>query len=343
MSLKYFSSSSSGMYPRVRPRRIRAHAWSRDLAAETRLSPSQLILPVFVLDGQGREESVPTMPGVVRQSVDLLIPRLQKAHDLGIGLVALFPVIAAELKTPDGAEASNPNGLVPRTVRLLRERIPGLGVMVDIALDPFTSHGQDGLLSPSGEILNDETVEALVQQGLCYATAGAQVLAPSDMMDGRIGALRDALEAAGHTGTLIVSYAAKYASAFYGPFRDAVGSAAQLGAADKKTYQMDIRNGAESLREVGLDLDEGADLVMVKPGLPYLDVIHRVTRHFEVPCLAYQVSGEYAMIKAAAAAGMIDGDKVMMESLISLRRAGATGILTYAAEEVAQQLLAARP
>lgn len=338
MSRDFFSIAEQGAFPRVRPRRVRAYPWARDLAAETSLQATQLILPVFVLDGINREEAVTTMPGVVRQSIDRLIPRLQAAHQLGIGLVALFPVIDVALKTPDGGEALNPNGLVPRTVRAIREAIPTLGVMVDIALDPYTSHGQDGLLSPEGEILNDETVEVLVQQGLCYARAGAQVLAPSDMMDGRIGALREGLEASGHSQTLIISYAAKYASSFYGPFRDAVGSAAQLGAADKKTYQMDIRNGAESIREVSLDLAEGADLVMVKPGLPYLDVIQRITAAFEIPCLAYQVSGEYAMIHAAAAAGMIDGDRVMMESLISLRRAGATGILTYAAERVALQL-----
>jgi len=325
-------------YPANRPRRLRRDAFTRDLVREHRLHPSDLILPVFVLAGQGQVQDVASMPGVQRLSLDRLLPVAEDCVRLGIPVLALFPVIDAALKTPDGREALNPNGLVPTVVRELKRQFPDLGVMTDVALDPFTSHGQDGLLDETGYIINDETVAVLRQQALVQAEAGVDIVAPSDMMDGRIGAIRQALEAAGHIHTRIMAYSAKYASAFYGPFRDAVGSAAQLGKSNKKVYQMDPGNSDEALREVALDLAEGADMVMVKPGMPYLDIVRRVKDEFRVPTFAYQVSGEYAMLKAAAANGWLDHDAVMMEALLAFRRAGADGVLTYFARDAARLL-----
>ena len=325
-------------YPFSRPRRLRRDAFTRNLVRENALSPSDLIYPVFVLDGQARRETVASMPGVERLSLDLLLPVAQECVDLGIPFMALFPVIDPALKTPDGREALNPDGLVPRVVRALKSHFPQLGVMTDVALDPFTSHGQDGLLDDNGYILNDATVQVLEQQALTQAQAGVDIVAPSDMMDGRIGAIRSALEASGFIHTRIMAYSAKYASAFYGPFRDAVGSAANLGKSDKKTYQMDPGNSDEALREVALDIAEGADMVMVKPGMPYLDIVRRVKDEFHVPTFAYQVSGEYARLKAAAQNGWLDHDAVMMESLLAFKRAGADGVLTYFARDVAKLL-----
>jgi len=307
---------------------------------EHRLHPADLIYPVFVLDGQNRREAVASMPGVERLSLDLLLPVAEDCVKLGIPVMALFPVIDQSLKTPDGKEATNPDGLVPRVVRAIKSHFPQLGVMTDVALDPYTSHGQDGVLDENNYILNDPTVAILVQQALTQACAGVDIVAPSDMMDGRVGAIRQALEAQGHIHTRIMAYSAKYASAFYGPFRDAVGSAANLGKADKKVYQMDPGNSNEALREVALDLAEGADMVMVKPGMPYLDIVRRVKDEFAVPTFAYQVSGEYAMLKAAAQNGWLDHDAVMMESLLAFKRAGADGILTYFARDAARLLRA---
>ncbi len=325
-------------FPASRPRRLRRDAFSRDLVREHRLHASDLILPVFVHDGQNKVQDVPSMPGVQRLSVDRLMAVAEQCVALGVPVLALFPVIEAGLKTPDGREATNPDGLVPRTVRALKDRFPQLGVLCDVALDPFTSHGQDGLLDATGYIVNDSTVAVLCKQALVQAEAGVDIVAPSDMMDGRIGAIRQALEGAGHIHTRIMAYSAKYASAFYGPFRDAVGSAANLGLSDKKAYQMDPGNSDEALREVGLDIAEGADMVMVKPGMPYLDIVRRVKDQFRVPTFAYQVSGEYAMLKAAAANGWLDGDAVMMESLLAFKRAGADGVLTYFALDAARKL-----
>jgi porphobilinogen synthase len=325
-------------FPASRPRRLRRDAFSRAMVREYHLRPEDLILPVFVLDGQQRREPVASMPGVERLSLDLLYPVAEECVRLGIPVMALFPVIDASLKTPDGREATNPDGLVPRVVQGLKARFPELGVLTDVALDPFTSHGQDGLLDDSGYILNDDTVAVLKAQALVQAQAGVDIVAPSDMMDGRIGAIRQALEGAGHIHTRIMAYSAKYASAFYGPFRDAVGSAANLGKADKKTYQMDPANSDEALREVALDIAEGADMVMVKPGMPYLDIVRRVKDEFRVPTFAYQVSGEYAMLKAAAANGWLQHDAVMMESLLAFKRAGADGVLSYFALEAARLL-----
>ena len=325
-------------YPFSRPRRLRRDAFTRNLVRENAFSPSDLIYPVFVLDGQQRRETVASMPGVERLSLDLLLPVAQECVDLAIPVMALFPVIDPALKTPDGREALNPDGLVPRVVRALKSHFPQLGVMTDVALDPFTSHGQDGLLDDGGYILNDATVQVLEQQALTQAQAGVDIVAPSDMMDGRIGAIRSALEASGFIHTRIMAYSAKYASAFYGPFRDAVGSAANLGKSDKKTYQMDPGNSDEALREVALDIAEGADMVMVKPGMPYLDIVRRVKDEFHVPTFAYQVSGEYAMLKAAAQNGWLDHDAVMMESLLAFKRAGADGVLTYFARDAAKLL-----
>jgi porphobilinogen synthase len=319
---------------------LRRDAFSRNLVREHALSSHDLIYPVFVLDGQNRREAVGSMPGVERLSLDLLLPVAEDCVKLGIPALALFPVIDQSLKTPDGIEATNPDGLVPRVVRAIKQAFPELGVMTDVALDPYTSHGQDGVLDDNNYILNDPTVEILVQQALTQAAAGVDMVAPSDMMDGRIGAIRQALEAAGHVNTRIMAYSAKYASAFYGPFRDAVGSAANLGKADKKVYQMDPGNSNEALREVALDIAEGADMVMVKPGMPYLDIVRRVKDEFGVPTFAYQVSGEYAMLKAAAQNGWLDHDAVMMESLLAFKRAGADGILTYFAREAARLLKA---
>ena len=325
-------------YPTSRPRRLRRDSFTRNIVREHRLSSSDLILPVFILDGEKKQQDIASMPGVQRLSVDLLLPVAEECVKLGVPVMALFPVVDPQHKTPDGREATNPEGLVPRAVRELKRRFPELGVLTDVALDPFTSHGQDGLLDDTGYILNDETVAVLRQQALVQAQAGVDIVAPSDMMDGRIGAIRQALEEAGQIHTRIMAYSAKYASAFYGPFRDAVGSAGNLGKADKKVYQMDPGNSDEALREVALDIAEGADMVMVKPGLPYLDIVRRVKDEFRMPTFAYQVSGEYAMLKAAAANGWLDHDAVMMESLLAFKRAGADGVLTYFALAAARLL-----
>ena len=330
--------SSPTPFPANRPRRLRRDAFTRNLVRETVLTPHDFIYPVFVHEGTHLRVPVASMPGVERLSLDLLLPVAEECVKLGIPVLALFPSIDAALKTPDGKEALNPDGLIPRVVRKLKAEFPDLGVMTDVALDPYTSHGQDGLLDDTGYILNDETVELLVGQALTHAQAGVDMVAPSDMMDGRIGAIREALEAHGQIYTRIMAYSAKYASAFYGPFRDAVGSAANLGRSNKNVYQMDPANTDEALREVALDLAEGADMVMVKPGMPYLDVVRRVKDEFQVPTFAYQVSGEYAMLKAAAANGWLDHDAVMMESLLAFKRAGADGVLTYFALDAARLL-----
>ncbi len=325
-------------FPAARPRRLRRDAFTRALVREHSLQASDLIYPVFIHEGNDLLQPVPSMPGVARQSLDHLLRTAEQCVSLGVPVIALFPVIDAALKTPDGVEALNPDGLVPRAVRALKQHFPQLGVLTDVALDPFTSHGQDGVIDETGYILNDVTVDILAKQARVQADAGVDIVAPSDMMDGRIGAIRQTLEAAGHIHTRIMAYSAKYASSFYGPFRDAVGSAANLGKADKKTYQMDPGNSDEALREVALDLAEGADMVMVKPGLPYLDIVRRVKDEFRVPTFAYQVSGEYAMVKAAAANGWLDHDAVMMESLLAFKRAGADGVLTYFALDAARLL-----
>ena len=325
-------------FPLSRPRRLRRDDFTRRLVREHALTVNDLIYPVFVLEGEKRRESVASMPGVDRVSLDLLLHVAEECVQIGIPVMALFPVISSNLKTPDGKEATNPIGLIPLLVSTLKKHFPNLGIMTDVALDPYTSHGQDGLLDETGYILNDITVEVLTQQALTQANAGVDIVAPSDMMDGRIGAIRNALEEHGHIHTRIMAYSAKYASAFYGPFRDAVGSAANLGKSDKKTYQMDPGNTDEALREVGLDIAEGADMVMVKPGMPYLDIVRRVKDEFKVPTFAYQVSGEYAMLKAAAQNGWLDHDAVMMESLLAFKRAGADGILTYFAIDAAKKL-----
>ena len=327
-------------FPNHRPRRMRRDDWSRRLMQENSVSASDLIYPVFLLEGSGKSEAVASMPGVNRLSLDLLMPVAQECVDLGIPVLALFPVIDASLKTPDGKEAFNPNGLIPNAVRELKKHFPNLGIMTDVALDPYTSHGQDGVLDEQGRILNDETTAILVKQAIAQAQAGVDIVAPSDMMDGRIGKIREALEEQNLIHTRIMAYSAKYASAFYGPFRDAVGSAKNLGKADKKTYQMDCANGDEALREVALDISEGADMVMVKPGMPYLDIVRRVREAFDYPTYAYQVSGEYAMLKAAAQNGWLDHDAVMMESLLAFKRAGADGVLTYFALEAARLIKA---
>jgi porphobilinogen synthase len=325
-------------FPNHRPRRMRRDDWSRRLMQENTVSANDLIYPVFLLEGKGKSEAVASMPGVNRLSLDLLMPVAKECVELGIPVLALFPVIGSALKTPDGKEAFNPNGLIPNAVRELKKNFPNLGIMTDVALDPYTSHGQDGVLDEQGRILNDETIEVLVKQAISQAQAGVDIVAPSDMMDGRIGKIRDALETNNLIHTRIMAYSAKYASAFYGPFRDAVGSAKNLGKADKKTYQMDCANSDEALREVALDINEGADMVMVKPGMPYLDIVRRVREAFQYPTYAYQVSGEYAMIKAAAQNGWLDHDAVMMESLLAFKRAGADGVLTYFALEAARLL-----
>ncbi|SNC63240.1 porphobilinogen synthase [Polynucleobacter victoriensis] len=321
-----------------RPRRLRRTDWSRRLVQENQLSSNDFIYPVFLLEGKNRQEEVKSMPGVNRVSLDLLLPIAEDCVKLGIPVMALFPVISSELKTADGKEAYNSNGLIPLAVKELKKHFPNLGIMTDIALDPYTSHGQDGIIDENGYVINDITVEALVKQALTHAHAGVDMVAPSDMMDGRIGAIRDALEAHGFIHTQIMAYSAKYASAFYGPFRDAVGSAGNLGKGNKKTYQMDPANSDEAIREVSLDIEEGADMVMVKPGMPYLDIVRRVKDELGYPTFAYQVSGEYAMIKAAAINGWVDGDAVMMESLLAFKRAGADGILTYFARDAARLL-----
>jgi porphobilinogen synthase len=331
-----------GQFPEVRMRRMRRDDFSRRLMREHHLGVDDLIYPVFVLDGNNRREDVGSMPGVQRLSIDLLLPVAEECATLGIPAMALFPVIDARLKTADGLEATNAEGLVPRTVRALKQRFPELGVMTDVALDPFTTHGQDGLIDDSGYVLNDETVEVLKQQALTQAEAGVDIVAPSDMMDGRIGAIRKTLEANGHIHTKIMAYSAKYASAFYGPFRDAVGSAANLGKSNKAVYQMDPANTDEALWEVALDLQEGADMVMVKPGMPYLDIVRRVKDEFRAPTYVYQVSGEYAMLMAAIRNGWLDEQKVILESLLAFKRAGADGVLTYFALQVARWLRAGR-
>jgi porphobilinogen synthase len=310
------------------------------LVREHAVSVNDLIYPVFVLEGTRQQQAVASMPGVERLSLDLLLPVAEDCVKLGIPVMALFPVIDASLKSPDGTEATNPEGLVPRVVRELKARFPQLGVMTDVALDPYTSHGQDGLIDATGYVLNDETLELLTQQAVVQAEAGVDIVAPSDMMDGRIGSIRAMLEANLHIHTRIMAYSAKYASAFYGPFRDAVGSSGQLGKSNKKVYQMDPGNTDEALREVAMDIAEGADMVMVKPGMPYLDIVQRVKAEFRVPTFAYQVSGEYAMLKAAAQNGWLDHDAVMMESLLAFKRAGADGVLTYFARDVARILRA---
>lgn len=327
----------AGSYPKTRLRRLRKTQFLRDLTSESALRVENLIFPVFVKSGTSVKEPIASMPGIFRFSPDTLLSELTECFALGLRAIAIFPVIEPSLKTPDGREASNESGLVPELVRKIRERLPDMTLITDIALDPYTSHGQDGVLDANGDVANDPTVRALIQQALCHARAGAHILAPSDMMDGRIGAIRQALEDAGYHDVRLLSYAAKYASSFYGPFRDAVGSAGALKG-DKKTYQMDIRNSDEALREVALDLSEGADLVMVKPGMPYLDIVRRVKETFGVPTLVYQVSGEYAMLKLAANAGVVDEKSVILESLHCMTRAGANGILTYFAKDAARWL-----
>ena len=327
-----------GEFPATRMRRIRMKNFSRQLCKETVLSPSDLILPVFVIEGKKRQEPIGSMPGISRISVDLLTGYAKKAAGLGISAIAIFPVVDAKQKSNDAKSAWDPRGLVPAAIKAIKDASPDLGVITDVALDPYTTHGQDGLIDKSGKVLNDETVTALVKQALCHAKAGADVVAPSDMMDGRIGRIRSALEDNGLTDTMILAYSAKFASAYYGPFRDAVGSKKALGNADKRTYQMDIANSDEAMREIGLDIGEGADMVMVKPGLPYLDIIRRARDEFDVPIFAYNVSGEYSMIKAASANGWLDEEAVVLESLTCLKRAGARGILTYHAMDAAQWL-----
>ena len=327
-----------GKFPRRRMRRLRHDNFSRRLVREHRLSADDLIFPVFVIDGRDRSEAVPSMPGVERMTVDRLLKQAQRCMELDIPAIALFPVVDSRFRTTDAQEAFNPEGLAPRAVRALKERFPELGVITDVALDPYTSHGQDGLIDGSGYVLNDETIEALVKQALCHAEAGVDIVAPSDMMDGRIGVLREALDAGKYIHTRILAYAAKYASNFYGPFRDAVGSSVTLGKGDKYTYQVDPANSNEALWEVGLDLEEGADIVMVKPGMPYLDIVRRVKDEFGAPTMVYQVSGEYAMLKAAGQNGWIDERKCVMETLLSFKRAGADAILTYFALDAAAWL-----
>ena len=330
------SDNPTGLFPLIRMRRTRRSASLRAMIAETTLSPADLIYPVFVLDGHDRTQDVASMPGIKRRSIDGLLEEAELAHELGIPAIALFPVIDADKKSLDGAECANPDGLVQRAVKALKASLPDLAVITDVALDPYTTHGQDGIIDDDGYVLNDETVAMLVRQAVSHAEAGVDIVAPSDMMDGRIGAIRNAFETAGHRNAVILAYSAKYASCYYGPFRDAVGSAANLGGGDKRNYQMDPANTDEALREVGLDLAEGADMVMVKPAMPYLDIIRRVRDEFGVPTLAYQVSGEYAMIKAAGQNGWLDEKKAALEALLSIKRAGASAILSYYAIEAAR-------
>ncbi|KAG8148608.1 porphobilinogen synthase [Burkholderia catarinensis] len=329
-------------HPLHRPRRMRRDDFSRRLMRENRLTTDDLIYPVFVVEGTNERQPVSSMPGVERVSVDLLMHVAEQCVELGVPVLSLFPAIEPSLKTPDGREAANPEGLIPRAVRELKKRFPELGVLTDVALDPYTSHGQDGVLDESGYVINDDTIEILVEQALAQAEAGVDIVAPSDMMDGRIGAVREMLESEGHVHTRIMAYSAKFASAFYGPFRDAVGSVSNLGKGNKMTYQMDPANSDEALREVRLDIDEGADMVMVKPGMPYLDIVRRVKDEFRFPTYVYQVSGEYAMLKAAAMNGWLDHDKVVLESLLAFKRAGADGVLTYFALDAARLLKAQR-
>ena len=327
-----------GRFPLRRMRRSRREDFTRRLVREARLAPEDLILPLFVLEGKGAVEPVASMPGVHRRSIDKLLPIVEQALTLGIPAVVLFPVLGAALKSAGAEESFNPDGLVPRCVREIKQRFPEMGVITDIALDPYTIHGQDGLIDASGYVVNDETLEVLARQALSHAEAGVDIVSPSDMMDGRVGKLRGALDARGFIRVGILAYSAKYASAFYGPFRDAVGSGANLGSGDKKSYQMDPGNAGEALHEVALDLDEGADYVMVKPAMPYLDIVHRVKERFGVPTFVYQVSGEYAMLMGAGERGWVDGNACMMEALLGFKRAGADAILTYYAIEAATQL-----
>ncbi|WP_036247999.1 MULTISPECIES: porphobilinogen synthase [Methylobacter] len=325
-------------FPRTRMRRMRYNDFSRRLMRENRLSVDDLIYPMFVTEGSNRKEAVASMPGIERLSLDLLLEEARGLYELGIPAIALFPVTPADKKSDDAAEAYNPDGLAQRSVRALKEAVPELGIITDVALDPFTSHGQDGLINQDGYVMNDETIAVLVRQALSHAEAGADIVAPSDMMDGRIGAIRQALESQNHVNTRILAYSAKYASSFYGPFRDAVGSAGNLGKGNKYSYQMDPANSDEALREIQLDLQEGADMIMIKPGMPYLDIIRRVKDQYGVPTFAYQVSGEYAMLKAAAMNGWLDEKQVVLESLLAFKRAGGDAILTYFAKSVAQWL-----
>lgn len=333
-----YSKTIQGKFPRVRMRRMRRDGFSRDLMREHHLEVNDLIQPVFIIEGQRQSEPIPSMPDIERLSIDLLLKQAEEWVQLGIPAVALFPVVAQDKKSAQAEEAYNPEGLAQRAARALKQRLPGLGVITDVALDPFTVHGQDGLLDKTGYVINDETVAVLVKQALSHAAAGADIVAPSDMMDGRIGAVRDALEAAGHIHTRILAYSAKYASSFYGPFRDAVGSAANLGGGNKYSYQMDPANSDEALREVALDLEEGADIIMVKPALPYLDIVRRVKDQFGAPTFVYQVSGEYAMLMAASGNGWLDERAIVLESLLACKRAGADAILTYFAGQVARWL-----
>ena len=327
-----------GQFPDVRPRRMRRDAFSRNLMRESSLSALDLIWPVFVIEGNSQRQAIPSMPGVERLSIDLLLENAAQVWKLGVPAIALFPVPNPDTKSDNGREAYNPDGLAQRTVRALKAKLPEMGVITDVALDPFTSHGQDGLIDANGYVMNDETVEVLVRQALSHAEAGVDIVAPSDMMDGRIGAIRKAFEQAGHIHTRILAYSAKYASSFYGPFRDAVGSAGNLGVSNKDTYQLDPGNSNEAIRETGLDIREGADMVMVKPGMPYLDIVRRVKDSFGMPTFVYQVSGEYAMLKAASQNGWLDERKVVMESMLSFKRAGADAVLTYFAPQVAAWL-----
>jgi porphobilinogen synthase len=329
---------SDNMLLTMRPRRMRKDEFSRRLMRENVLTTNDLIYPVFVLDGENRTEEVKSMPGVQRQTIDVLLKTAGECVKLGIPALAIFPVIEQQHKSLDAIEAHNPDGLVPRTIIALKAAYPELGIITDVALDPYTTHGQDGLIDSIGYVLNDETVKVLAKQALCHAEAGADIVAPSDMMDGRIGAIRDALEENGYIHTKILAYSAKYASSFYGPFRDAVGSSANLGTGNKYNYQMDPANSDEAIKEVALDIEEGADMVMVKPGLPYLDIVRRVKEEFGVPTYAYQVSGEYAMLKAAAQNGWLDEQACVMETLLAFKRAGADGVLTYFAMDVARWL-----
>lgn len=322
----------------IRPRRMRRDDFSRRMMRENVFTVNDLIYPVFVLEGKNQIEDVKSMPGVQRQSIDILLKTAEECVKLGIPALAIFPVVPQSDKSLNATEAFNPKGLVPRAVKILKQAFPELGVITDVALDPYTTHGQDGLIDKSGYVLNDETVEVLVKQALCHAEAGADIVAPSDMMDGRIGTIRDALEEAGHIHTKILAYSAKYASSFYGPFRDAVGSSANLGKGNKYTYQMDPANSDEAIKEVALDIEEGADMVMVKPGMPYLDIVRRVKQEFGVPTFAYHVSGEYAMLKAAAQNGWLDEKPCVLEAMLSFKRAGADGVLTYYAMDIAKWL-----
>ncbi len=325
-------------FPITRMRRMRAKQFSRDLMRENVLSPSDLIYPVFVVEGKGQRQAIPSMPSIERLSLDELAKEAKQLHALGVPAMALFPVVAEDKKSLGAEEAYNPDGLAQRAIKTLKECVPEMGVITDVALDPFTSHGQDGLIDEAGYVVNDQTVDVLVQQALSHAQAGADIVAPSDMMDGRIGVIRNELESQGHINTLILSYAAKYASSFYGPFRDAVGSAGNLGAGNKYTYQMDPANSDEAVREVQLDIDEGADMVMIKPGLPYLDIVQRIKLELAVPTFVYQVSGEYAMLKAAAQNGWLDEKSCVLEALMSMKRAGADAVLSYYAKDVATWL-----